>query len=176
MSREVVITTDSTVDLSPELIARFGIEVVPLYVEMDGKTYRDGVDVQPQALYDYYSRTGKLARSSAANIEDYTALFARLSAQGKAVVHINLSSETHALRRSHMRMFLWLIHAIYPPALAWLSFMLRKWPRRGFPRRKLLLAQKNWFRGSMRPLSLTLSSIFARAAVVRLWRPLARIC
>lgn len=93
MSKEVVITTDSTVDLSPELIARFGIEVVPLYVEMDGKTYRDGVDVQPQALYDYYSRTGKLARSSAANIEDYTALFARLSSQGKAVVHINLSSE-----------------------------------------------------------------------------------
>lgn len=93
MSKEVMITTDSTVDLSPELIARFGIEVVPLYVEMEGKTFRDGVDVQPQALYDYYSRTGKLARSSAANIEDYAALFARLTGQGKAVVHINLSSE-----------------------------------------------------------------------------------
>ena len=93
MSKEIVISTDSTVDLSDELIARFGIEVLPLYVEMDGKTYRDGIDVQPQALYDYYSRTGKLARSCAANVEDYAALFARLTGQGKAVVHINISSE-----------------------------------------------------------------------------------
>lgn len=93
MSKEVVITTDSTVDLSPELIARFGIEVVPLYVEMDGKTYRDGIDAKPETLYDYYSRTGKLARSSAGNIEDYTTLFERLTSQGKAVVHISLSSD-----------------------------------------------------------------------------------
>lgn len=93
MPKEVIITTDSTVDLSPELIDRFSIEIVPLYVEMDGTAYRDGLDVQPQALYDYYARTGKLARSSAANIEDYAALFQRLTSAGKAVVHINISSE-----------------------------------------------------------------------------------
>ena len=61
---------------------------------MDGTAYRDGLDVQPQALYDYYARTGKLARSSAANIEDYAAYDFRGSPlAGKAVVHINISSE-----------------------------------------------------------------------------------
>ena len=97
---QVVITTDSTADLSPELVERLGVEVLPLYVEMDDKTYRDGVDAQSEDLYAYYDRTGKLAKSSAANVEDYAALFARLTGEGKQVVHINLSADFSSTHQS----------------------------------------------------------------------------
>lgn len=37
MSKPVKITTDSTADLSPELIKKYDVTVIPLYVEMDWK-------------------------------------------------------------------------------------------------------------------------------------------
>ena len=44
------ITSDSTCDLSPELLQRYNIRLLPLYVNMDGKTLRDGVDVRPDDI------------------------------------------------------------------------------------------------------------------------------
>lgn len=45
------ITSDSTCDLSPEQLERYNIRLLPLYVSMDGKTLRDGVDVKPDDIY-----------------------------------------------------------------------------------------------------------------------------
>ena len=49
------ITSDSTCDLSPELLQRYNIRLLPLYVNMDGKTLRDGVDVRPDDIYAHVS-------------------------------------------------------------------------------------------------------------------------
>ena len=65
MSKPIKITTDSTADLSPELIEKYNISITPLHIEMDGKSYSDGVDATPEDLFSYYDRTGKLAKSSA---------------------------------------------------------------------------------------------------------------
>lgn len=40
----IKILTDSTADLSPELIARYKIEKIPLYVFFGEECFRDGVD------------------------------------------------------------------------------------------------------------------------------------
>ena len=65
MSKPIKITTDSTADLSPELIEKYGLSILPLHIEMDGKSYSDGVDAKPEDLFKYYERTGQLAKSSA---------------------------------------------------------------------------------------------------------------
>ncbi|MGI6240236.1 MAG: DegV family protein, partial [Christensenellales bacterium] len=41
----IKVTVDSTNDLSPELVARYGIQVVPLTVNLDGRMYKDLVDI-----------------------------------------------------------------------------------------------------------------------------------
>lgn len=91
MERKVAITTDSTADLTPELVEKYQIHVIPLGIEMDGKVYRDGIDVVPDDLYDYYIRTGTLPHSSAGSIGDYQDLFQKLTDEGYDVVHVALA-------------------------------------------------------------------------------------
>ena len=49
----IKITADSTCDLSPRLVEENGIQIVPLYVTKEGKSYRDGVEIVPQDIFDY---------------------------------------------------------------------------------------------------------------------------
>lgn len=89
----IKITSDSTSDLSPELLSRYQITLLPLYVSMGGETRRDGVDVHPADLFAYVERTGKLPSTAAVNVADYQKCFAELSAQYEAVIHITISSD-----------------------------------------------------------------------------------
>ena len=43
----IKITSDSTCDLSQELIDKFNITIIPLIVVKDGQSYQDGVDIVP---------------------------------------------------------------------------------------------------------------------------------
>ena len=47
MAKKVIVSSDSTCDLSPELLQKYDVKITPLSVEMDGRFYHDGVDVQP---------------------------------------------------------------------------------------------------------------------------------
>ena len=46
---KIKIMTDSSVQLSPEEIEKYGITVVPLSVTIDGHTYTDGVDMRQRS-------------------------------------------------------------------------------------------------------------------------------
>ena len=48
----VKIVTDSTADLSPQLAQELGIAIVPVYVRFGEKSYRDGIDIGYDELYD----------------------------------------------------------------------------------------------------------------------------
>src|SRR3989304_1872037 len=50
---KVRLVTDSTCDLPPDLVLRYGVLVVPAVLNMEGKSYRDGVDI---SRADYYAR------------------------------------------------------------------------------------------------------------------------
>lgn len=45
MENKVIIAADSTCDLSPELIEKYNIEIIPLPVNLGDKPCLDGVDV-----------------------------------------------------------------------------------------------------------------------------------
>ena len=90
---KIKITADSTCDLSPELAARYGIDIVSLYVNMDEKAMRDRTEIEPQAIFDYYERTGKLCFTSACNIGEYLDMFTELRKEYDAVIHVSISSE-----------------------------------------------------------------------------------
>ena len=89
----VKITSDSTCDLSPELLTRFSVTTVPLCVSLGADTYKDGVDMDVNAIYDYVGRTGELPKTSAVNIGDYIDFFRPLVADGSEVVHVCISAE-----------------------------------------------------------------------------------
>ena len=88
----IKITSDSTCDLSPALLADYDITLLPLYVTMGERTCRDGVDARPEDLFAYVDRTGALPTTAAVNVADYHDCFQRLSSQYDAVIHITISS------------------------------------------------------------------------------------
>lgn len=47
----VKIISDSTSDLSKELIDKYDIDIIPLHILLGDKEYRDGVDITPQDIY-----------------------------------------------------------------------------------------------------------------------------
>ena len=57
------IVGDSTCDLSQPIKERLGIGQIPLYVNLDGKSYRDGVDITPDDIYAYVERTHEIPKT-----------------------------------------------------------------------------------------------------------------
>ena len=93
MTRKTVIASDSTCDLSPELIEAYGIHIIPLGVTLGETQYTDGVDIHPDLIYAHYEKTGQLPKTSAVNLVDFEDYFARETASGNDVVLFTISSE-----------------------------------------------------------------------------------
>ncbi len=89
----IKITSDSTCDLSKELLQKYDIDILPLYVVKDGVSLKDKVEITPADIFAFTDSTGKLCGTAAASQYDYTEYFTPLSAQYDAVIHVNISSE-----------------------------------------------------------------------------------
>ena len=89
----IKITATSTCDLPSELVERYQITIVPLYVSFGGGTYRDGVEAGPEDIFRHVEGGGALPSTAAVNIADYQTLFAGLSPKYDAVLHITIGSE-----------------------------------------------------------------------------------
>ncbi len=89
----IKITATSTCDLPHELLERYQIDLVPLYVSFGGNTYRDGVDASPEDIFRHVEGGGDLPSTAAVNIADYQELFADLSPKYDSVLHITIGSE-----------------------------------------------------------------------------------
>lgn len=93
MQNNIIITSDSTTDLSPELKEKYNIKIIALGVTLGGKTYFDGIDINPDDVYEYHKKTGELPKTTAANVADFTEFFEPFVKEGKTVIHFSLSSE-----------------------------------------------------------------------------------
>lgn len=93
MPNNIIISSDSTSDLSPALRERYNIKTIPLGVTLGDKTYFDGVDITPDEIYEYHKKTGELPKTTAANVGDCIDYFKPFADEGKAIIHFSLSSE-----------------------------------------------------------------------------------
>ena len=93
MASEIVITSDSTTDLSPELRERYHVTLMPLHITLGDKTYTDGIDITAEDIYAYHDKTGQLPKTSATNVEDCLDFFKPFTDAGKTVIHFTISSE-----------------------------------------------------------------------------------
>ena len=88
--KPVILSADSTCDLGKELTEKYQVQLCPYHVELDGKSYRDGVDLEPDFIYQVYREKKILPKTSAINISEYEEHFKRWTDQGCEVVHITL--------------------------------------------------------------------------------------
>lgn len=93
MDNNIVITSDSTSDLGSALIERYNISIVPLGVTLGDKTFKDGLEITPDEIYEHHSKTGELPKTTAANVGECVDFFKQFTDAGKKVLHFTISSE-----------------------------------------------------------------------------------
>lgn len=64
------ILSDSTCDLSPELVAKYNIGIIPLYVHLGEEEYRDGVDIDPLRIFEWSDANGQTPKTAAPSVGD----------------------------------------------------------------------------------------------------------
>jgi DegV family protein with EDD domain len=73
----ISIVTDSTVDLTPELVKRYQLQIIPFIVHHGERTFHDGVDMDAPGIYRLVEETGQLPKTAAPSVGDYIAAFDR---------------------------------------------------------------------------------------------------
>lgn len=88
---KIKILADSCCDLTPEQVRQHDITIIPLYVMLGDKVYRDRVDIQPQMIYEHFRKTGATPKTSAANVQDYLDVFRPFVEAGDELIYIGIS-------------------------------------------------------------------------------------
>ena len=89
---KIKIISDSTCDLSQELLEKYDITLTPLTVIKDGKNYSDGVDITTADIFAHVAGGGDLCSTAALNIEEYATVFNKYTGLYDGIIHINISS------------------------------------------------------------------------------------
>ena len=93
MKKPVIISADSTVDLSRELLDRFRIHILPLTIILGDESFLDGEGFTPLQMYARFREDGTLPHTAAPGEQDFYDFFKPFTDQGFEVVHIDISSE-----------------------------------------------------------------------------------
>jgi DegV family protein with EDD domain len=90
---KIKITADSACDLGNELCERYNISIMPLKVILGDKTYFDGVDIQPQDIFDYVKQTDNLPKTAAGTCEEAKQFFEKNLEGYDAIIHFDITSK-----------------------------------------------------------------------------------
>lgn len=92
----IKILSDSTCDLSKELVERYNIDIIPLHVYLGEKEYRDGVDIVPEKIYEWSDANGETPKTSAPAIEDIEAIYRQYMDDFDGMVVFTISASMSA--------------------------------------------------------------------------------
>ena len=100
MEAPYVILTESSCDLTPELVERAGVEVLPLTFTMGGTTYRHYPDERNMPLRDFYDalRGGAVPTTAAANVSELSDAMESHLRDGRDVLFLCFSSGLSSTR------------------------------------------------------------------------------
>jgi fatty acid kinase fatty acid binding subunit len=88
------VVTDSGTDLhlSPEQMAGLHLHVIPLTVTLDGRSYRETVDIQPDEFYRLLAATEGMPATSLPSVGIFAETYRRLAATDPDILSIHISS------------------------------------------------------------------------------------
>ena len=89
---KIKITSDSTCDLSAELIQKHDITLSRLSVIKNGEVFQDGSTITPADIFAHVAAGGALCSTTAFNIGEYEEMFAKYSEEYDGIIHISLGS------------------------------------------------------------------------------------
>ena len=89
----IKIVTDSTADLSPELIKELGITVVPLYVCFGKDVYRDREEINEDDFYQRLLQDPTHPTTTQPTPQDFAEVYRQLSSKADGIISIHISEK-----------------------------------------------------------------------------------
>lgn len=89
---KIKILSDSTCDLSQELIEKNNITLVPLIVMKNDEEFLDGATITPAEIFAHVASGGSLCSTAARSVGFYQEQFAKYTGEYDGVIHINVGS------------------------------------------------------------------------------------
>lgn len=88
----IKITSDSTCDLSADILQKYAVSLIPLTVIKDDQAFKDNVTITPAEIFAHVASGGALCSTTAVSIGEYQDFFSGYADKYDGVVHINLGS------------------------------------------------------------------------------------
>jgi len=89
---QVVTDSGTDVSLPPEQLAELDIHIVPLIVTLEGKSYREGVDIQPGEFYRLLAAADSLPVTSQPSAGDFAEVYQRLAVADPDILSVHMTS------------------------------------------------------------------------------------
>ncbi|MEW4308366.1 DegV family protein [Rossellomorea marisflavi] len=97
---KIKIVTDSTADLSEDMIGELDIHVVPLSIFVEGETYLDRVDLSPEMFLEKMKASDELPKSSQPSAGVFAEMYDELGKDGSKVISIHMTGGMSGTVRS----------------------------------------------------------------------------
>ena len=91
--KRVSIISDSTCDLSKELLEKYDITVFPLHIHLGEKEYSDGIDITTEEIYQWSEETKETPKTSALSLFDAKEYIKRALEKSEEVIVFCISEE-----------------------------------------------------------------------------------
>ena len=89
---KIIIASDSTCDLSEELLQKYDIKIVPLYVNFNSESYKDRVEMNIDKMYEKVQNEGVYPKTSAATPDDFYNFFKGLLTEDAEIIYTGIGS------------------------------------------------------------------------------------
>lgn len=89
---QIVTDSGTDVNFSADEMRAYNVHVVPLVVTLDGKSYREGIDLQPDELYALLEQSDELPVTSQPAAGEFAALYRELAQTDPDILSIHISS------------------------------------------------------------------------------------
>lgn len=83
--------TDSTCDLSDELLERYDISVIPLYIQLGEESYKDKLEMTPDRIYEWSDKNNKTPKTSAPDVASVIDALAEYDTEGTEIIYTGIS-------------------------------------------------------------------------------------
>ncbi len=86
------IVSDAAMDMSPQQLEGLEVHLIPLTFMLDGKSYRSGVDVQPEGFYRLLESTESFPTTSQPSPGEFAELYRELAQEDPEILSVHISS------------------------------------------------------------------------------------
>ncbi|QWB95402.1 DegV family protein [Mycoplasmatota bacterium] len=100
--QKIKILTDSTADLSQDLLKKRDIDVIALHVEFDHESFDDGITITTEELYQKVEEKGKLPKTAAVSPGEFMIRFEKYLKEDYDIVYISIGSKISSTYQSAM--------------------------------------------------------------------------